>query len=352
MMSASDCEPLALSELLSMADPQARAAWEGLMLGYTESTGHPLLRREIAGLYATVAPEEVLVAAPEEAIFLAMNALLSPGDEVVATWPGYQSLYEVAAAIGCHVLYWAPVESNAGWHFEVETLRRLVSPRTRMVVINFPHNPTGALPGADEFAAVLAIAEESGAWRLSDEMYRGLEYARADRLPAAADCCPKALSLGGVSKGLALPGLRIGWLAGHDAATLAEVATLKDYTTICSAAPSEWLAIMALRAREEILARNRAIIAANVERAQALCAAHPAVLRWRPPRAGSVAFVAWAGPEPTATLCADLVATEGVVALPAEVYGYGRGHLRVGLGRRALPEALAGCHRHLCALGQ
>ncbi len=86
---------------------------------------------------------------------------------------------------------------------------------------------------------------------------------------------PQGIIVGRVSKGLALPGLRIGWLAGHDAATLAEVATLKDYTTICSAAPSEWLAIMALRAREEILARNRAIIAANVERAQALCAAHP-----------------------------------------------------------------------------
>jgi aspartate/methionine/tyrosine aminotransferase len=219
------------------------------------------------------------------------------------------------------------VESRAGWHFDVESLGRLVSPRTRLVVANFPHNPTGALPTADEFDALVKLAAQNGAWMLSDEMYRGLEYDEADHLPAAVDRYPQALSLGGVSKGLALAGLRIGWLATHDGEALSAVAAMKDYTTICSAAPSEWLAIMALRARAEILARNRAIIAGNCRHAQ-LAAAHPGALA-AGGRPGRGSETLWSGAAAIRPTCAPTVGAGGGMALPGRLW-YGRAAPGVG----------------------
>ena len=113
LLSASDCEALALDELLGMADARTLALWHGLKLSYTESQGHPQLRSEVAGLYQAVRPEDVLIAAPEELIFIAMNALLRPGDHVIATFPGYQSLYAIAEALGCSVTRW-PLEVRGG----------------------------------------------------------------------------------------------------------------------------------------------------------------------------------------------------------------------------------------------
>ncbi|MGW8145029.1 MAG: aminotransferase class I/II-fold pyridoxal phosphate-dependent enzyme, partial [Anaerolineales bacterium] len=117
LLSSSDCEPLSMRELLSLADTEMTDAWENLKLGYTESWGHPLLREEIAGIYQQVGSEEILTVVPEEGIFLIMNALLEPGDHVICTYPGYQSLYEIARSIGCQVSTWEPDEEQ-GWYFD------------------------------------------------------------------------------------------------------------------------------------------------------------------------------------------------------------------------------------------
>ena len=125
-------------------------------------------------MYEHVAADEVLVAAPEELIFLTMNALLRPGDHVVCTFPGYQSLYELANSIGCEVSLWKPVEGDV-WRFDPDDLKRLLRLDTRLVVWNFPHNPTGALPSPADYECMLALVRDSGAWLFSDEMYRLLE---------------------------------------------------------------------------------------------------------------------------------------------------------------------------------
>ena len=246
---------------------------------------------------------------PEEGIFLAMHALLAPGDRVVATWPGYQSLTEVARALGARVTRWAPdweppFEASArggGLHppprFDPATLAALLArfPRTKLVVVNFPHNPTGALPSRRDWDAIVAAVracpgpDGNGPYLFSDEMYRGLELEPGLRLPSAPHSYPRrGIALCGVSKALSLPGLRVGWLVSRADAPpgatakadagdgdgdgngppprslLAAVGALKDYTTICGSAPSEVLALMALRARGAILARNRALCAANL----------------------------------------------------------------------------------------
>ena len=186
LLSTSDCEGMAMADLIAGADEGLRARWDGLRLGYTDSQGLPDLRTAIAAQYESAEPDEVLVVAPEELIFLAMNALLEPGDHVVCTFPGYQSLYGLARAMGCEVSLWQPSEGET-WRFDPADLEALLQPDTKLVVWNFPHNPTGALPPQTDYDRMVAAAERTGAWLFSDEMYRLLEPVEDVRLPAAVD---------------------------------------------------------------------------------------------------------------------------------------------------------------------
>ena len=338
-LSASDIEPLTLAEVLTLADADARARWDALSLGYTESTGLPALREAIAGLYDGIEPRQVLVVAgAEEGILLSMLALLSPGEHAVVVSPAYQSLHAIARATGASVTL-VPLLHDAGWLLQAADVERAVTRHTRVIVVNFPHNPTGAHIGRDVQRRLVEIAQDARAVLFSDEVYRGLEYAPHEQLPAAADLAPSAVSLGVMSKSFALAGLRIGWLATRNEAFLDRVARLKDYTTICSSAPSEVLALIAVRAREQVLARSRSIVAANLDHARAFFDARGEQVDWVPPRAGSVALprlVAGSAED----LSRQLAERESVLLLPGSVFGADPAHFRLGLGRRDLPLAL------------
>ena len=347
LLCASDVQGYGMAELLELADDEASGLWETLRLGYTESTGHPLLRREIASLYGTIEPDEVLTfAGAEEAIFCLLNVALEPGDHAIVTWPGYQSLHEVARAAGAEVTLHELHESE-GWALDLDRLRRQLTPATRLIVVNLPHNPTGMLPDRATFDELAAIADEAGARLLVDEVYRGLELDEADRLPAGADAAHGGISLGVMSKAYAMAGLRIGWLAGHDRALLARVAAFKDYTTICSAAPSEILSIIALRARDRVLARSRGIVAANLERLDGFFEDWADRFSWVRPRGGSIGFPRLTVPGVRIDdWAAELVEAEGVLILPASQFGHPGNYFRLGFGRTDLPEALARLESH------
>ena len=342
LLCASDVEPFPMAELLALADDETRALWDGLRLGYTESTGHPLLRREIASLYDTVEPDEVLTfAGAEEAVFCLANVLVGAGDHVIVTWPGYQSLYEVARAAGADVTLHELHETH-DWAIDLDLLRAQITPATRLIVVNLPHNPTGMLPDRATYDAIVAIAAEAGVHLLVDEVYRGLEVDESDRLPAGADVLPRGLSLGVMSKSYAMAGLRIGWLASHDRDLLDRVAAFKDYTTICSSAPSEILAIIALRARDRVLARSRAIVATNLDLLDAFFEEWIDRFAWVRPRAGSIGYPRLTVPGVRIDdWGAQLVEAEGVLILPGSQFGHAGNHFRVGFGRADMPEALA-----------
>jgi aspartate/methionine/tyrosine aminotransferase len=357
LLATSDCEGLAMGNLLALAGPDLLARWHDLRLGYTESEGSWELRAEVAGLYESVSGDAILVSAPEEAVFLFMNALLDPGDHVVCTFPGYQSLYQLAVSLGCEVSFWEPRE-QARWRFDPSRLEHLIRPHTKLVVWNFPHNPTGALPSQEEFQAMLDAAARVGAWVFSDEMYRLLEPSSEQRLPAAADRYERAVSLAGMSKVFGLAGLRIGWLAAHDQALLERCKAIKDYTTICSSAPSEMLSLIALRARDDLLEKHRLRLRQNIETASAFFARQAEAFSWVPPEGGTVCFprlndgsgsvpgdhatpdrgtLTVAGAE---AFCARALEDVGVLLLPSTVYGYGDAHFRLGLGRSDFRQGL------------
>jgi len=331
LMCCSDCEPLSLKELLALADKESLSLWENLQLGYTDSKGHHLLREEISRLYDNISAENVLVTCPEEGIFLTMNVLLDPGDHIVATFPGYQSLYEIAASIGCEVTCWQPQEEKE-WKFDVKFLESAIRENTKLVVVNFPHNPTGALPEREDYNLIVKIAKENNIFLFSDEMYRFLEYDERDRLPCGAEIYENALSLFGMSKTFSLAGLRLGWLVTRNKELLDKLVAYKDYTTICGSAPSEILALMALRARDKIIARNLEIIKNNLSLLDRFFADHPRLFSWNRPKGGSIG---------TSLFCRRLREEKGVVLLPSRVYDYGEEHFRVGFGRRDMPDALS-----------
>lgn len=340
LLSSSDIESLGMDELLALAEPASREMWETLKLGYTESQGHPLLRAEIARQYAHITPEQVLVAAPEEAIFVAMQTLLIPGDEVIVISPAYQSLYAIAQSIGCTVKTWAVRLGQDSWELDLAALERLFSPHTRLLIVNFPHNPTGILPPAEEFETIVSLARRHNCYIFSDEMYRQLEYNPTQRLPAVCEIYEKGISLSGLSKAFALPGLRIGWLAAQESGLMERWLTYKDYTTICSSAPSEILALIALQNTTRIVQRNLEIIHQNIALAAAFCQRHTRRFVWLAPRAGSIAFPRWLGTGRVEDFCQQVLDERGVMIVPGSIFDYPGSHFRLGLGRKNFAEAL------------
>ncbi len=340
LLCTSDIEPYRLEELLAQADEETLELWHGLTLGYTDPGGHPLLRAEIAGLYSGLEPADVLTfAGADEAIFLTLNATLQPGDHAVVTWPAYQSLHEVAEAAGAEVTL-LRLDPREGWELDIVALRRAIRPTTRVIVVNFPHNPTGALPSRETFDEVAAIAAEVGAVLFSDEVYRFLEHDPADLLPAAVEYGGRAVSVGVMSKSFGLAGLRIGWLATRDRELLSRIGTLKEYISSCNSAPSELLALAALRSRGRVLERSRTLLTRNLALLDRFFADWEGVFEWVRPRAGCVAFPRLHAPLGAEELAVRLVEEEGVLLVPGSVYDFPGNHFRIGFGRADFPEAL------------
>jgi len=339
LLSSSDCDGLPMAEVVSWADDETKMLWENLALGYTESNGHPLLRQEVANLYRGITPEEVLIAAPEEGIFIALNTLLNPGDHVVCTWPGYQSLYEIALSLGCKVDLWQPVEAEQ-WRFDVDDLERAIQPNTRLIVINFPHNPTGSLPSRSDFDRIVQVARSHNLTLFSDEMYRFLEHKVEDRLPSAVEEYENAVSLFGMSKTFGMAGVRIGWLVTKNPDRYQKMLEFKDYTTICSSAPGEILSLMALRAKDRILVRHRNRIERNLSLLDDFFAHYPHLFSWVRPRAGTICFPRIVSDESASSFCTRVMDVAGIMLLPSTVYGYGDSHFRLGFGRENMPQVL------------
>jgi aspartate/methionine/tyrosine aminotransferase len=337
MLSSSDCQSRTIAELLEL-EPDARERLLECWCGYTEPLGHPELRQAIALLYEQTGPTEVVVTScAEEGIFLLNHALLRPGDHAIIETPCYESALQVARSAGAQVSQWER-HFEDGWTHDLDALAGLIRPTTRLLYINQPHNPTGTLMARRVFEDVIGLARAHGLVLFSDEVYRELEHNPADRLPAACDLYDRAVSLGSISKSYGLPGLRIGWVATRDASIREAVSTLKDYTTICASAPSEFLTALALRNRQVLLDRNLAIVRDNLPLLDAFFERHAGTFKWTRPTASPIGFPRVTGIDNLARYCAQL-AEIGVLLLPGSVYDQ-PAHVRIGFGRANMPEAL------------
>jgi aspartate/methionine/tyrosine aminotransferase len=245
------------------------------------------------------------------------------------------------------VSFWEARLENK-WALDLDELKRNLRANTRAIIVNTPHNPTGYLMPQADFQALNALAREHGILLFSDEVYRELEYDPADRLPSACDINPGAVSLGVMSKAYGLAGLRIGWVASHNAAVLARMAALKDYTTICSSAPSEYLAELALHQRDRITGRNLQIIHDNLSLLETFFNERADHFEWVRPKAGPIAFPRLAG-EDVERFCHKLVTSSGVLLLPGTMYDHPGNHFRLGFARKNMPQAMVKLEQFLDA---
>jgi aspartate/methionine/tyrosine aminotransferase len=347
-MTASDAESLSLSELLALATPDDRSAFDRLHLGYTQTFGSPALRAEIAGTYETIGADEVLCfAGAEEAIYTAMQVLLTAADHAIAITPNYQAAETLPLAI-CEVSGVA-LDPQDDWNLDLERVRSLLRPNTKLMSINFPNNPTGKILPRATYDALIGLCRERGIWLFSDEVYRLIEREPELRLPQAVDAYERGISLNVMSKAYGLPGLRIGWLACRDAALLLRFERFKHFLSICNSAPSEQLALIALKARERILERNRAIVRDNLGVLDAFFDRWPGLFEWRQPDGGCVGFIRYRGHDGVESFARHLVEEAGVLLLPASVYrsdltAVPEQYFRIGFGRKEVPKGVEVWH--------
>lgn len=350
-LAASESEPLMLPDLLDLAGDRDRERWECLTLGYGDTLGASWLRGTIAGLYDEIDRQEVLCfAGAQEGIYCAMHALLARNDHAIVITPGYQSTETVPLAL-CDVTG-VPLDPARGWTLDIDLLARAIRPNTRVISINFPNNPTGKILAQEQFDALVALCRRHGLWLFSDEVYRMIERDPAHRLPAAVDAYERGLSLNVMSKAYGLPGLRLGWIACRDAGMLYRMGQVKQYLSICNAAPSEVLADIALKASERILSRNRRIAGDNLLLLQAFFDEFPNLFDWHHPEGGVTGYPRYKGRDGVEMFAGRLIEEEGVLVLPASVF---RSDLvatpvdrfRIGFGRSGIASSLDALRRYL-----
>ncbi|MFX1311428.1 MAG: aminotransferase class I/II-fold pyridoxal phosphate-dependent enzyme [Promethearchaeota archaeon] len=339
LLCSSDCETLSVNELLSLEDNSIEKL-KKKRLGYTESLGDPILRDEISRLYTNISSKDVIVfSGAEEAIFIFMNVLLNKGDHIIVQYPAYQSLFEVATAIGCQVTKWIMTDENY-WELDIKFLEENIKKNTKAIIVNCPHNPTGYLMSKKKLRSIIAIAKENGIHLFSDEVYRLLEYDKNHRLPNASDCYNKGISLGVMSKVFGLAGLRIGWIATKDKALYNKIASFKNYTTICNSTLSEFFAILALRNKDIILQRNLKIIDDNLKILEHFFKKYKLLFKWIKPKAGSIAFPKILFNENIDDFCLELLQNKSVLLMPSSIFNYGDKHFRIGFGRKNMNQCM------------
>ena len=339
MLGSSDCESLSINDILAL-EPDDEKKFLKIHLGYTESEGSPLLREEIAKLYQKVDSSQIFCfAGAQEAIFIFMNIILKPGDHIIVQFPAYQSLYEVANSIDCEVTKWPMIEDK-NWELDLDFLETNIKPNTKAIIVNTPNNPTGAHFSKEKWIKLIEIARSHNLILFSDEVYRFLELDPNDNLMAACDLYNNAISLGVMSKSFGLAGLRIGWIATQNKDILRRFKEFKDFTTICNSAPSEMLALIALKNKDKILDRNLLIVKSNLKLLDDFFLKYNNVFQWNRPKAGSIGFVRLINGENSEKFCIDVVENCGVLLVPSSLFNYGKSHLRIGFGRKNLPIAL------------
>lgn len=338
LLSSSDSDGYAIKDILETASEDEIALWNDIKLGYTDCEGSPFLREAISKQYKKASIANVLVASPGELNFIALNALLVASDHVITVSPAYQSLSEVVTAIGCEISFWKPNPEN--WQFNPEDLESLIQKNTKLIIINFPHNPTGSYLSLSELNRVVEIARKYDLYLFSDEMYHKLMISKLEELPPVSDLYEKGISLWGTSKSFGMAGLRTGWLVSQNKELLYKCLVFKDYLSICTSPTTEVLTFMALNNMNRFIMPNIEKIKRNVKLFEEFVRKHNELFEFIPPKAGSTAFVRMNIKESALDFSNKLVLKTGIMTVPSEMFLYEGKYLRVGFGRENFPEVL------------
>jgi aspartate/methionine/tyrosine aminotransferase len=341
LLCCSDAESFSMQEILDMASAEYKKLWNELRLGYTETFGLPALREMISKrIYPTLQKENILCfSGAEEGIYATLNVICKPGDHVIVLTPCYQSLLEIPQSIGVDITTIALREERE-WKIDLEEIKSAIKERTKCVVMNFPHNPTGQVIEQEELDELVKILNKHRIWLFSDEVYRLLGTPHKPWAKPAAEVYDRAISLGVMSKAFGMAGLRIGWIACQNKELLYKIRQFKDYLSICNSGPSEMLSLMALHNMKYILERNNKIVNSNLAILDQFFAEFKDKFSWVKPQGGCVGFVKYHSSESVENFCDKLVKDRRVLLMPASIYDMSTNHFRIGFGRSNMQEAL------------
>lgn len=331
-LSESGVHPLNLKELLQASGFEQLST---IPLGYNQTNGSEALRTSIARLYPDATAANVLVTSGSaEANFLISWALLKPGDEVAMMLPNYMQLWGLTRSFGSRVKAFHLTPKDGRWQIDWDELEQAITPRTKLIAICNPNNPTGAQLNQNEIMRICELAQKTDAWILADEVYRGAE--RDQQLtPSFWGRSDKVLAVSGLSKAYGLPGLRIGWIVGP-AQFVEKIWAYHDYTTICVNPISDYLATVALSSPnlERILQRTRNLINHNYAVLEHWLSSHADIFEWIPPIAGAIVLVKYAIDIKSVELVTRLRQEHSVLVVPGEHFLM-ENHLRFGFGSPA-----------------
>ncbi|NQJ69354.1 aminotransferase [Streptococcus suis] len=318
---------LTLDELFALSGTIPEDFYKKLQstkLNYGWIEGSPAFKEAVSQLYEHVAPEQILQTnGATGANLLVLYSLIEPGDHVISLYPTYQQLYDIPKSLGAEVDLWQ-IEEEHGWLPDLEKLRQLIRPNTKMICINNANNPTGAVMDRTYLEELAEIADEVGAYILSDEVYRS--FSELD-VPSIIDVYDKGIAVNSLSKTYSLPGIRVGWVAANHQVTEI-LRDYRDYTMICAGVFDDMVAQLALASRQEILKRNRRILEENLAILDQWIEEEPLVSYIRP-AVVSTSFVKIAVEMPMEDFCLQLLQEHGVLLVPGNRFDRD-GYVRLG----------------------
>jgi capreomycidine synthase len=326
-LGSSGVQSFSLAELRQLLEIP-RDELDEIVFDDSRTLGDPRLRSAIAAHWGEADPSRVMATnGSTEANYLIMNALLRPGDEVIVLAPLYQQLYGIAAAIGCNLLTWQ-LRPEDGFAPDIEDLRRLISPRTRMVIVNFPHNPTGASINLRQQDELVELVAGAGAYLVWDAAFAELIYEGSPLPPPVS--YQRSISFGTLSKAYGLAGLRVGWcIAPTD--VLAKCERLRDYVTLHLSPLVELLARRAIEKADVLLNIRRRQLRVNLEILATWIAQQEGLVEWTRPLGGACGFVRLPFVRDTEPFCHQLAREHRVLLVPGTCFGYPQ-HVRLGFG--------------------
>lgn len=316
-------------------------------LSYGDIEGLPEFRKGVCGLYKTLNIENIVPThGASGANHHVFYSLISPGDRVVSIMPTYQQLYSIPESYGADVQILHLSKEN-NYLPDLEKLRRLVTPKTKMICINNPNNPTGALMSEQMLREIVEIARSADAWILCDEVYRHLSQ-EDDWCPSIVDLYEKGISVSSMSKVFSLAGLRLGWIATHDMSVVKSCLSHRDYNLVSCGVFDEMLAAAALKHRDKLLERSRKIVRENLQILDDWVSSEPHV-SYVKPKAGTTALVYYDLDIPSYEFCEEMYKKTGAFVTPGDCfevphsmrigYAYGKQDLIDGL--KAISEYIA-----------
>lgn len=332
-MAETDTKSFTLKELMELGNfKNLEEQLFSIKLGYNPTTGSEKLKETVASLYQHNArTENVLITTGAiEADYHIINSLVNKGDTVIVQFPTYQALYSTAEARGAKVKYWQMKPEN-GYELDIDKLKELIDEKTKLVVLNIPNNPTGAVISEVQLKTIMKWAEEQDFYVLCDEVYHELELIKGVVPPYGRSLSKKAVSVGSMSKAYGLSGLRLGWIVGPKE-IVQKCWEGKDYTTISNTPLSDFLATFALINREKIMQRNLAIARKNFKTLLMWFKKHEYFFDYIMPKVGVLCFPKLKNiPLSSEELCKRVFNEKKLLLVPGECFDM-PGHLRIGFG--------------------